>query len=176
MSESAPAHGHAERDFEPLGLAILTVSDTRDLDSDKSGALLEQGLTEAGHRVSHREVVPDEVESIRGAALRMLEDAAVHSLIVTGGTGMTPRDVTPEALEGLFDKPIPGFGELFRMLSYEDIGTSAMQSRACAGLVGGKVVWALPGSRGACRLALEKILLPQLDSRTKPCSVSSLLF
>ena len=93
-----------------------------------------------------------------------------------GGTGMTPRDVTPEALEPLFDKAIPGFGELFRMLSLKEIGTAMMQSRACAGLAGGKVVWALPGSTGACSLALQEILLPQLDSRTKPCSVSSLLF
>lgn len=171
------AHGKSDsRPFHPLGIAILTVSDSRTLAEDKSGQLLDDGLGAAGHVVAHREVVPDEIEAIQAAARVQLARAEVRALIVTGGTGMTPRDVTPEALEPLFDKAIPGFGELFRMLSFEDIGTAMMQSRACAGLAGGKVIFALPGSTGACRLALESILLPQLDSRTRPCSVSSLLF
>lgn len=171
------AHGKSDsRPFHPLGIAILTVSDSRTLAEDKSGQLLDDGLGAAGHVVAHREVVPDEIEAIQAAARAQLARAEVRALIVTGGTGMTPRDVTPEALEPLFDKAIPGFGELFRMLSFEDIGTAMMQSRACAGLAGGKVIFALPGSTGACRLALESILLPQLDSRTRPCSVSSLLF
>lgn len=174
---TAPAHGKSEpRPFHPLGIAILTVSDSRTLAEDKSGQLLDDGLAEAGHTVAHREVVPDEIDSIQQAARTQLARSDVQAIIVTGGTGMTPRDVTPEALEPLFDKAIPGFGELFRMLSFEEIGTAMMQSRACAGLVGGKVIFALPGSTGACRLALESILLPQLDARTPPCSVSSLLF
>lgn len=172
-----PAHdAPAARPFRPLGIAVLTISDSRTLADDRSGDLLQQGFEAAGHQVVHREVIADEIDAIQAGARAQLARAEVETVIVTGGTGMTPRDVTPEALQPLFDKEIPGFGELFRMLSFEDIGTAMMQSRACAGLVDGKVVWALPGSTGACRLALEKILLPQLDSRTKPCSVSSLLF
>jgi molybdenum cofactor biosynthesis protein B len=175
MSQSA--HGKPEeRAFRAMGVAILTVSDTRSLAEDRSGQLLQEGFESAGHAVEHREVVADEVAEIQRATRAQLARPEVHTVVVTGGTGMTPRDVTPEALEPLFDKSIPGFGELFRMLSWKEIGTAMMQSRACAGLAGGKVVWALPGSTGACRLALKEILLPQLDSRTKPCSVSSLLF
>lgn len=174
---TASAHGKSDsRPFHPLGIAVLTVSDSRTLAEDKSGQLLEDGFAAAGHQVAHREVVPDEVDAIRAATRAQLARDEVHAIVVTGGTGMTPRDVTPEALQALFDKEIPGFGELFRMLSYEDIGTAMMQSRACAGLAQGKVVFALPGSTGACRLALEAVLIPQLDSRTKPCSVSSLLY
>ena len=171
------AHGQTEaRPFRPLGVAILTVSDTRTLADDKSGQFLQDGFEAAGHQVEHREVVPDEVEAIQAACRAQLAREGVHTIVVTGGTGMTPRDVTPEAVGALFEKPIPGFGELFRMLSFEEIGTAMMQSRACAGLAQGKVIWALPGSTGACRLALEQILIPQLDARTKPCSVSSLLY
>lgn len=174
---SQAAHGKsAPPSFQPLGIAILTVSDSRTLAEDRSGQLLQDGFEAAGHRVEHREVVPDEIPAIQAATQAQLGRAEVQTVVVTGGTGMTPRDVTPEALEPLFEKAIPGFGELFRALSLQDIGTAMMQSRACAGMVAGKVVWALPGSTGACRLALEEILIPQLDSRTKPCSVSSLLF
>ncbi len=179
FSEPMTKSAHSKSDtrpFVPLGIVVLTVSDSRTLADDKSGQVLDDGLTSAGHKVVHREVVPDEICAIRVAARTQLAREEVHVLVVTGGTGMAPRDVTPEALEDLFDKQIPGFGELFRMLSYEDIGTAMMQSRACAGLMAGKLIFALPGSTGACKLALEAILIPQLDSRTKPCSVSGLLY
>jgi molybdenum cofactor biosynthesis protein B len=145
------------------------------LDEDKSGALLERGLTEAGHRVLERRVVHDEVEAIRGAVREWSAAADTFAILVTGGTGATARDVTPEAVEPLYDKCLPGFGELFRALSYAEIGAACIQSRASAGLIAGRVVFLLPGSTGACRLALEKILLPQLDARTAPCSFASLL-
>jgi len=175
MSRTA-AHDGAEAPFLALGISILVVSDSRSLATDKSGKLLEDGLLEAGHRVTLRAVVADEVEAIQACVSTELDRPEVHSIILTGGTGLAARDVTPEAVMPLFDKEIPGFGELFRMLSYPEIGTACLQSRACAGIARGKAVWALPGSSGACRLALQQILLPQLDSREKPCSVSKLLF
>lgn len=168
-------HG-SERPFRPLGVAVLTVSDTRTMEDDRSGALLAKGLTDAGHQLAARAIVADEVEAIQLQVRQWLAYSSVETIVVTGGTGLTPRDVTPEALEPLFDKPIPGFGELFRALSLAEIGTAMLQSRACAGIAQGKVIWALPGSTGACRTALEGILIPQLDSRTRPCSVSGLLF
>ncbi len=169
------AHGSAPVSFAPLGVKILSVSDTRDLASDTSGAYLEQTLLAAGHRVLERRVVKDEVGPIRGAISEWVREDGVFAIIVTGGTGVLPRDVTPEAVEPLYDKPLPGFGELFRALSYAEIGAAAIQSRASAGLVAGRVVFLFPGSANACRLALEKIVLPQLDARTPPCSFASLL-
>lgn len=174
-SAHARAHGAAAANFRPLGIRILTVSDSRGLAEDKSGALLERGLTEAGHRVLERRVVRDEVAEIRAAVQQWTASADTFAVLVTGGTGVTPRDVTPEAVEPLYDKPLPGFGELFRALSFQEIGAASIQSRASAGMVAGRVVFLLPGSTGACRLALEKILLPQLDARTAPCSFASLL-
>lgn len=169
------AHGAAPRGFQPLGVAVLAVSDTRDLAGDRSGALIAAALEAAGHRVVERRVVRDEVEEIRAAVRAWCAADGVRAVIVTGGTGVTSRDVTPEALAPLFDKPLPGFGELFRMLSWEEIGAAAIQSRACAGLVAGRAVFALPGSSGACRLGLERIILPQLDARSAPCSLAGLL-
>lgn len=169
------AHGAVRPPFRPLGLKILTVSDTRDLASDASGAYLETALTAAGHKVLERRVVRDEEESIRGVVRTWTGEAGLFAILVTGGTGVLPRDVTPEALEPLYDKFLPGFGELFRALSFQEIGAAAIQSRASAGLVEGCVVFLLPGSTNACRLALEKIILPQLDARTPPCSFASLL-
>ena len=171
----AHAHGAGAPAFRPLGVKILTVSDTRDLAADRSGAWIEAALTAAGHRVLERQVVKDEAAEIRETVRRWSAEPAVFAILVTGGTGVLPRDVTPEAVEPLYDKILPGFGELFRALSFQEIGAAAIQSRASAGLVGGRVVFLLPGSTNACRLALEKIILPQLDARTPPCSFASLL-
>lgn len=176
---AASAQGHAhdrhEIEFKPQRIAVVTVSDTRTLETDKSGALLQQKMEEAGHSCSHRVIVVDEIEKIQAQVRELLADGQTDSIIVTGGTGVTPRDVTPEALEPLFQKALPGFGELFRALSYEEIGAACIQSRATAGLTDGKVIWGLPGSTGACRLAMEQIILPQMDSRTRPCSFPGLL-
>ncbi|MEO8902871.1 MAG: molybdenum cofactor biosynthesis protein B [Polyangiaceae bacterium] len=159
----------------PLRIAIITVSDTRTLDTDKSGGLLMEQLLAAGHMIAQRRIVKDDLDTIRSAFSAGIDDPAVDVVISTGGTGITQRDVTPEAFGPLVTKAIPGFGELFRWLSYADIGASTIQSRAEAGLCGTTLVFMLPGSTGAVRLALEKILLPQLDSRTKPCNFVELL-
>ncbi|TAH37146.1 MAG: molybdenum cofactor biosynthesis protein B [Planctomycetota bacterium] len=171
----AHAHGADGAGFVALGAAVLVVSDTRDLDTDASGKYLEQQLAAAGHRCVERRVVKDEIEAVRAAVAAWCQRDEVRVILVTGGTGVTPRDVTPEALEPLFEKALPGFGELFRQLSFQEIGSSAIQSRATAGILRGRLVFALPGSRGACRLALEQIILPQLDARTLPCSFPTLL-
>jgi len=159
----------------PLGVYVLTVSDTRTVETDKSGGALIEFATEAGHRLVGRAIIPDEQKEIEAAVAEARDDSAVDVVLVTGGTGITLRDVTPEAIAPLITKEIPGFGELFRMLSYEDIGAATVQSRALAALCGRVLVFALPGSTGAIRLAVEKILRPQLDSRTKPCNFASLL-
>jgi molybdopterin adenylyltransferase len=144
-----------------IGFAVLTVSDTRDLATDQGGALLVEALERSGHRVARREIVRDEAGEIEAAVRRAVADEAVDLVLSTGGTGIAPRDVTAPTLERLFEGTIPGFGELFRMLSYQEIGPAAILSRATAGLVAGKVVLALPGSPKALRLALEKIVLPE---------------
>ena len=159
----------------PLRIAVLTVSDTRTLDTDKSGGLIEQSVTAAGHVLAARQIVPDELTLLQSALAALVADQTVDVVIATGGTGITKRDVTPEALTPLVTKWIPGFGELFRYLSYADIGAATIQSRAEAALCGGTLVFALPGSTGAVKLALEKIILPQLDVRTKPCNFAELL-
>lgn len=159
----------------PLGLAILTVSDTRSLETDKSGQVLVEFCESAGHRLITREIVRDDRETIRSFVLREVGRAEVQAILITGGTGITARDVTPEAIEPLLDKKIPGFGELFRWLSYAEIGAATVQSRAFAGLLQGKLVFALPGSTGAVTLAVEAIIRPQLDRRTRPCNFAELL-
>jgi molybdopterin adenylyltransferase len=159
----------------PLQIAIITVSDTRTLDTDKSGGLLMDQLLAAGHVIAKRSIVKDDLTAIRAAIAVGVNEALIDVVITTGGTGITQRDVTPEALAPLITKSIPGFGELFRWLSYADIGASTIQSRAEAALCGTTLVFLLPGSTGAVRLALEKIILPQLDARTKPCNFVSLL-
>ena len=164
-----------ERPFTPLTLAVLTVSDTRTLETDTSGALAEAELRRSGHNVTGRKIVADDVDAIRAELKNSIDDPAVDAVVMTGGTGITGRDVTPDALAPLVTKAIPGFGELFRMLSYAEIGAATIQSRAEAALCSGTLVFALPGSTGAVRLALEKIILPQLDSRTKPCNFAELL-
>jgi molybdopterin adenylyltransferase len=165
----------SERPFIPLSIAVVTVSDTRDLATDRSGALAIELVEAAGHRVVRRHLVKDEVEAIRGVLEALGADAAVDVVIATGGTGVTLRDVTPEALAPLVDKPIPGFGELFRWLSYAEIGASTIQSRADAAICNRTLMFVLPGSTGAVRLALERIIVPQLDNRTRPCNFAELL-
>lgn len=162
-------------EFKPLGVSVLTVSDTRDLGSDKSGALVCGGLEQAGHRLVDRVLLKDDVLGIRARLAGWIADSETDVVITTGGTGLTARDVTPEALAPLVTKAIAGFGELFRMLSYAEIGPSTIQSRAEGALCAGTLVFLLPGSTGAVGLAMEKILLPQLDARTKPCNFAELL-
>jgi molybdenum cofactor biosynthesis protein B len=158
-----------------LQIAIITVSDTRTLDTDKSGGLLMDQLLSAGHVIAQRTIVRDDLDAVQKALSVGIDSPEIDVVITTGGTGITQRDITPEALAPLVTKAIPGFGELFRWLSYSDIGASTIQSRAEAALCGTTLVFLLPGSTGAVRLALEKIILPQLDVRTKPCNFVELL-
>jgi len=163
------------RAFVPLNVAILTVSDTRTRANDTSGNTIQEKLVAAGHRVAQREICRDDVTDLRASFKRWIDDKGVDAIISTGGTGVTQRDVTPEAVAPLITKPIPGFGELFRMLSYAEIGTSTIQSRAEAGIAGDTLVFLLPGSTGACRLGMDKIILPQLDATHGPCNLTELL-
>lgn len=164
-----------ERDFLPVNIAVLTVSDSRTPSDDKSGDTLVDRLEAAGHKLADRAIVKDEVAAITAKLKQWIEDAEVDVVISTGGTGVTGRDVTPEAFAQVYDKEIAGFGELFRMLSYEKIGTSTIQSRASAGVAGGTYLFALPGSPGACRDAWDDILVHQLDYRFKPCNFVELM-
>lgn len=161
-------------DFAPLGICVLTVSDSRTLAEDRSGDYLAEALREAGHHLHARALLPDDVPALRAQVTTWIHDAAADVVLVTGGTGFTGRDATPEALQPLLDKPMPGFGELFRMLSFEEIGTSALQSRAFAGLANGTFVFALPGSTSACRTAWTRLIRDQLDPRTTPCNLAAL--
>jgi molybdenum cofactor biosynthesis protein B len=163
------------REFIPVRIGVLTVSDTRTLETDTSGGLAVDRLTEAGHEVVRRAIVRDDRAAIRAALQAWIDDPEVEVIITTGGTGVTPRDVTPEALAPLVTKPIPGFGELFRWLSFAEIGTSTIQSRAEAALCDTTYVFVLPGSTGAVRTAMDKILLQQLDHRHRPCNFVELL-
>jgi molybdenum cofactor biosynthesis protein B len=158
------------RGFVPVRIAVLTVSDTRGLADDRSGDTLVERLTAAGHVLADRAIVRDEQPEIEARLRAWIADPAVDAVISTGGTGLTGRDVTVEAHEAVYEKAIPGFGTLFTMLSYEKVGTSAIQSRACAGVAGGTYLFALPGSPGACRDAWDGILAAQLDYRHRPCN------
>lgn len=159
----------------PLNIAILTVSDTRTEATDTSGAAVAQALASAGHQVVARVILPDDCSRLREQFQTWIADEAISVVISTGGTGITRRDVTPEALGPLISKEISGFGELFRWLSYQDIGASTIQSRALGAICDKTLVFLLPGSTGAVKLGMEKVLSPQLDSRTKPCNFVSLL-
>ena len=163
------------QDFLPLNIAVLTASDTRTLEEDTSGQLLSERLTEAGHQLAAREIVPDNIYLIRALVSQWIADESIDIVISTGGTGLTGRDGTPEAVEVLFDKKIQGFGELFRQLSYEEIATSTIQSRVTAGVANGTYIFCLPGSLGACRMAWDRILAAQLDLRSKPCNFAELI-
>ena len=160
----------ASRQFIPLNIAVLTISDTRSLADDKSGATLADRLTSAGHKLAAREIVTDDVQAIRTTVGRWIADAGVDAIITTGGTGFTGRDVTPEAIEPLFEKRMEGFSVAFHLLSHAKIGASTIQSRATAGVAGATFIFCLPGSPGACRDAWDGILLAQLDYRTRPCN------
>ncbi len=155
-------HRHRHHAPRELAVAVVTVSDTRNAETDTGGDLLADGLGGAGHKIVARRWVADDRSAIRTTLEALLEDSSVQVVVVTGGSGLAPRDVTPDALAGLLEREIPGFGELFRALSYEEIGAAAMLSRATAGVARGRIVAALPGSRGALRLALEKLLIPEL--------------
>lgn len=159
-----------ERSFIPVGIAVLTVSDTRTLADDKSGDTLQQRLSDAGHKLVERAIVPDDIEAIRNIVTQWSQQAGIDVIITTGGTGFTGRDVTPEALEPLFEKRMDGFSTIFHRISYEKIGTSTIQSRALGGLLNQTFVFALPGSSGACRDAWDNILQYQLDYRHMPCN------
>jgi molybdenum cofactor biosynthesis protein B len=161
--------------FIPLTLCVLTVSDSRTLENDSSGRFLADALTESGHRLHERKLLRDDRYAIRAAVAAWIADPAVHGVLITGGTGFTGRDSTPEAVLPLLDKQMPGFGELFRAVSFEEIGTSSLQSRAFAGLSNQTFVFALPGSTSACRTAWEKLLRAQLDARTRPCNLVGLM-
>lgn len=164
-----------QRDFVALDIAVLTVSDSRDEASDKSGALLVRLLSEAGHRPAQKAIVPDDKFRIREVLSRWIVDESISVVLTTGGTGVTGRDSTPEAVAPLLDKHIEGFGELFRQVSFDEIGASTLQSRCIGGLANATFVFCLPGSSGACRTGWDKILKPQLDLRTKPCNFAMLV-
>lgn len=161
--------------FVPVSIAALTISDSRDEETDASGRTLVERIEKAGHRLAARAIVRDDVAAITAQLRQWIADPAIDVIVTTGGTGLTGRDVTPEAVHAVIDKEIPGFGELFRWLSYAKIGTSTIQSRALAGVASGTYVFALPGSPGACRDAWDEILAYQLDSRHKPCNFVELM-
>lgn len=161
--------------FRPLNISVLTVSDSRTIAEDTSGNALIELLTEAGHTLTKRKLVKDDVYQMRAVVSNWIADEAVHVVLITGGTGFYSRDSTPEAIMPLFDKTIEGFGELFRHISYEEIGTSTIQSRAVAGLANQTLVFCLPGSTGACRTAWNGILKEQLNASHRPCNFVSML-
>jgi len=164
-----------EREFKPLNIAIMTVSDTRTEETDKSGNTLVKLLTEAGHTLADKQIVPDNIYRIRAVVSQWIADSTINAVITTGGTGITGRDTTPEAVAALFDKQIDGFGEIFRAVSYDEINTSTIQSRAVAGVANATFIFCLPGSTGACRTGWGKIISHQLDYRTRPCNLVELM-
>src|SRR3989344_3775778 len=161
--------------FVPLHIAVLTVSDTRTRENDTSGDLLQERLEAAGHKEAARVILKDDVEKLRAQLRAWIADKTVDAVISTGGTVLTKRDVTPEAFEPLFTKTIPGFGELFRWLSYEEIGTSTIESRAFAGVADDPLVFCSRGCTAPCRTGMDKIILPQLDATTGPCNLTEML-
>lgn len=167
--------GHAEAgEFQPLNIAVLTVSDSRTRENDTSGDALQEMLQNAGHHLVERDIVADNIYRMREIFSRWIADERVQVIISTGGTGLTGRDSTPEAVEPLFDKTIEGFGEMFRHLSLQAIGMSTMQSRAVGGLANGTLIFCLPGSTSACRTGWSEVLNTQLDSRTRPCNFAQM--
>ena len=179
MSElpTPPGGGKLDSDipFRPLRVAVLTVSDTRDEESDTSGKLLADRVTRDGHKLAARRVVKDDVAAIRAQVKAWIADPEIDVVVSTGGTGLTGRDVTPEAIQPLFDKAIEGFEVVWHMTSFQSVGLSTMQSRACAGLAKGTLIFALPGSNGACKDGWDKVIRWQLDSRHSPCNMVELM-
>ena len=161
--------------FAPVRIAVLTVSDSRTAETDSSGDYLARAIEAAGHVLAARAIVPDDESAIRAAARAWIDDPAVDVLISTGGTGLTGRDVTPEALVPLFDKVVEGFAVVFHNVSFQSVGLSTIQSRACAGLANGTFIFCLPGSGGAVRDGWEKVIAPQLDARTRPCNLVEIM-
>jgi molybdenum cofactor biosynthesis protein B len=168
-------HGGTGRAFLPVNIAVLTVSDSRDEQSDKSGRLLVERVQQAGHRLAEKLIVPDDIYLIRAALSRWIADPEVNVVITTGGTGVTGRDGTPEAVRPLLDKVLDGFGEMFRSISFADIRTSTLQSRALAGVANATYVFCVPGSSGACATAWDELIAAQLDARTRPCNLVELM-
>ena len=162
--------GHGLTEFQPLNIAVLTVSDTRDESNDTSGRLLVDRLLEAKHTLAEKAIVKDDVYQLRAIVSKWIADDSVQAVLVTGGTGFTVRDTTPEALSVLFDKEVEGFGEVFRQVSYTEIGTSTIQSRAFAGMANKTVIFCMPGSTNACRTGWDKVIKEQLDASHKPCN------
>lgn len=168
-------HTTSNIDFIPLNIAVMTVSDSRTEADDKSGQILIDRLTDAGHNLAEKKIVADDIYQVRAIVSGWIADPEVHAVITTGGTGLTGRDVTPEAMKVLYDKEIEGFGEIFRKISYDLISTSTIQSRAIAGIANGTVIFSLPGSPGACKDGWDGIIVHQLDSRTKPCNLVEMM-
>lgn len=166
---------HAPQEFQPLAIAVLTVSDTRTAANDTSGDLLVERLRQAGHRLTDRALVVDDIYQLRKVVSAWIADDSVQAVLVTGGTGFSGRDSTPEALAVLFDKNIEGFGELFRQVSLEDIGPSTIQSRCLAGIANRTVIFCLPGSNNACATGWDRLIANQLDARTRPCNFVGLV-
>lgn len=164
-----------ETSFIPVNIALLTVSDTRILDNDTSGKVLREGILTAGHQLAAQQIVPDDCYQIRAIVSKWIADPEIDAIISTGGTGLTGRDGTPEAVQILLDKEIAGFGELFRQISYQQIKTSTIQSRAIGGVANGTFVFCLPGSSGACKTAWDSILKEQFDARHRPCNFIDLM-
>ena len=175
MSESAMAASTQTRAFISLNIAVLTMSDTRGEAEDKSGRLLVDCLQETGHQLAEKCIVRDDIYQIRAVVSRWIADESVDAIITTGGTGVTGRDGTPEAVSVLLDKEITGFGEMFRMISWQDIKTSTIQSRCLAGVANGTYIFCLPGSSGACRTAWQELIAQQLDYRHRPCNLVELM-
>ncbi len=170
-----PMNQKKEREFIPLNIAVMAISDTRTEETDTSGKTLVQRLSEAGHKLAEKVIVPDNVYKIRAVVARWIVQDDIQVVITTGGTGITGRDTTPEAIKPLLDKEIQGFGEMFRAISYEEIKTSTLQSRALAGISNGTFIFCLPGSSGACRTGWDKLIQQQLDYRTRPCNLVELM-
>ncbi len=168
-------HTPTKVEFIPLNIAVMTVSDSRTDADDKSGKILADRLVEAGHNLAEKKIVPDDIYQMRAAVSNWIADSEVHAVLTTGGTGLTGRDVTPEAMKVLYDKEIEGFGEIFRKISYDLIKTSTIQSRAIAGLANGTVIFSLPGSPGACKDGWDEIIVHQLDYRVKPCNLVQMM-
>lgn len=165
----------SDAEFIPLRVAVITISDSRTAENDTSGDYLADSLEAAGHQLSHRSIVRDDKYVLRAEISALIASDSVDIILSTGSTGLTGRDIAPEALEPLFDKAIEGFGELFRAASVTDIGAATIQSRAFAGLANGKVIFCMPGSPGACHTAWEEVIRPQLDARTRPCNLANLM-
>ena len=161
--------------FKPIRIGILSISDTRDYETDTSGKVLSQRVEQAGHSIARRDIVADDIDLIRKTVRQWIDDKAVDAIVTTGGTGLTGRDVTPEAIEPLFDKRIEGFSIIFHMISYQSVGLSTLQSRALAGIISGVFVFCLPGSNGAVKDGWDKVIRWQLDSRHGPCNMVELM-